>query len=132
MDPNINIVDKFYEAIEEYNNSIKRKPELFSRTTDEYKRGMVFTCLRRYIPVFSSNRSRTVSVRVNELKCTFNSDGTVSTVEIDKHIRYNESWFSTGMDKGEMINTVKQITGREKTIYSTRALNDLSQILKQI
>lgn len=131
---NVNISDKFYDAIAEYNQSVLRNPDFFSKQSKEYLRGMVFTSLRRCLPLFSKKRSYNFSpeIRAEQLKCTFHSNGTVNTIVIDKQYKYNEAWFDDGTDKNQLLVTLKNITGLNRPIYPTKALNDLASIFNRL
>lgn len=132
---NLNISDKLFEAIEEYNISIKKFPKekLYLLLSYQYKKGMVFTCLRRHFNIFKKiTRNYSTDVRVDDITCIFNDDHTIKNIQINKTAPFNISWDDSGMDKAITLTELRKVTDTHKTIYPTKELNGLAQILNQI
>lgn len=132
---NINVSDKFFEAVEEYNTSIRKfKPEnKYLLRDNNYRRGMLFTCLRRQFNICKRiTRNYAATLRVGDIECTFNNDHTLKSITINKNLIWNHSWDNEGNDNVDTIAALKKITDKHTTIYSTRALNSLAQVFNQL
>lgn len=132
---NLNISDQFFEAIEEYNISIKKFVNCRRHLLQnyEYKRGMLFTCLRRHFNIFKRiTRNYPIDIKVEDINCVFNDDHTIKSIIINKTAPFNISWDNNGEDKAIILSKLKKITDIHKTIYPTKELNGLAQIFNQM
>lgn len=127
---NVNIRDSVYQAIEEYNNTVK-KPHC-QKFTDSEKNGMFYTILRRYIPAFvTSSRERGKGISVDTFNCTFKENGELRTFKIKKEFNLN-SWISNYHENIKVLECVKEIGNTRKEFYTTPAMNEIADIVNQI
>lgn len=124
---NINIQDSVYQAIEEYNNTVKR-PHCQKFTDDEMK-GMFYTILRRYISAISSpHRQRGKGIQVDDFSCTFKENGELASFKVKKDF-INRGWEYSNVD---ILHTVKAIGENHTIFHKTPIMNEIADIVNQI
>lgn len=124
---NINIRDSVYQAIEEYNKLVKR-PNC-QKLTDNEKRGMFYTILRRYISAISSpNEQRGRGIHVDDLSCTFKENGELSSFKVKRDF-ISRGWDYSNVD---ILQAVKTIGESHKVFHKTPIMNEIANIVNQI
>ncbi len=124
---NVNIQDSVYQAIEEYNNKVK-KPHCQKFSNDERK-GMFYTILRRYIiAVTPSRRGTQRGISVGDFVCTFKENGELATFKIKREFQ-NYAWEIADYD---VLTEIKNIGERHKVFHKTPIMNEIADIVNQI
>jgi hypothetical protein len=132
---NINVSDKFFMAVEEYNNTVKNPEKLIliNKMSFKEKKGLFFTVLRRHFDICKNvTKNYSTNIKVDDIECLFNVDHTILKVTINKSANFNEWFDDSGLDKANTLYDLKKVTDAHQIIYPTKELNELSQIFSQL
>lgn len=131
---NMNISDKFFEAVEDYNRTATdgKKKETFRKMTDDERKGVFYNCLRRQFNFGNYNaRHANPALRVDELDCTFRGDGMLKTVSI-KSYNINYVDYNSDIPRINIRRELSNIAKRHTVIHPTKVLNEMAQIVNSI
>ena len=128
---NINIRNKVYTAIEAYNNlTIKYKQSMVYKSYNE-KRGMFYTCLRRFTGFYIKSRYRVHQLAVDDIECIFRPDSSLQYFKVLRTNRIPDRW-EVDYDVAVALHQIKQLTSERKEFLRTPIMNEIADIVSSI
>ena len=124
---NKNVFDMVMGAVEEYNEYTRRKD--VSKLNYEEKRGLFYTCLRRWVGFGAKG---TVSLRVEDLICTFSPSGILESYCIPRTYWKGAHYWERPECTPNIVQEVKAIAATLPKLYPTKVLNEMALIVKSI
>lgn len=124
---NKNVFDAVMMAIEEYNEYTRKKD--VSKLTDNEKRGLFYTCLRRWVKF---NTGRRPELQVNDFICKFSPSGILESYFIPRNYSKGTHDWEQWNPISDTIREVKNIGVVLPKLYPTKVLNEMALIVNNI
>ena len=127
---NLNVFDTVWDAVEEYNNYVKRSPS----GSYEERRGVFYNAIRRRINVGHARKPYS-SLFANDIECQFDEQGRLTGFVINKKFEKDPypAWGDDkAFDRVTELNQLKQLTIEHPVFYPTKILNEMFRIVNSI